>query len=109
MEIAIKTFITNARGYIHKTFDLDRTAILSGIRIIVVTILPILLGSFLQRPDLGIMGFLGGLYAVLADVGGAYRVRAFAMCVATLGISLAAFVATLIGGNVWLAVPLMFL
>jgi Predicted membrane protein len=109
MENICKSFFISVRRYIHTTFSVERTSMLNSIRITVVTVLPIVMGVILKRPDLGMMGFLGGLYATLADVGGAYRTRAFSMSVATLGISLAAFVGTIVGWNVWLAAPLMFL
>ncbi|BCL79523.1 TIGR01666 family membrane protein [Ktedonobacteria bacterium brp13] len=109
MEDALKSLTTSVRYYVRTAFQLDKNSITAGIRMTLITVLPIIVGVFLKRPDLGVMAFLGGLYAILADVGGLYHTRAFAMGIATLGISLAAFVATLIGGSVWLAVPLMFL
>ncbi|GCE23806.1 FUSC family protein [Dictyobacter kobayashii] len=88
---------------------LDRSAIINGIRVTAITVIPILLGLQLHQYDMGVMCFLGGLYVVLADVGGLYRSRAFAMGSATIGVALAAFVATISGSILWLAVPLMFL
>ncbi|GCE08631.1 FUSC family protein [Dictyobacter aurantiacus] len=95
--------------YITTNLRLDRPAVISGIRVTAITVIPLLLGMVLHKAELGMMCFLSGLYVVLADVGGLYRTRAFAMGAATLGVTLAAFVATLSGGIFWLAVPLMFL
>ncbi|GCF10031.1 FUSC family protein [Dictyobacter arantiisoli] len=109
MQDAVRSLTSSVRYYMRTAFQLDKASITGGIRMTLITVLPIIVGAFLKRADLGVMVFMGGLYAILADVGGLYRTRAFAMGIATLGISLAAFVATLIGGSVWLAVPLMLL
>ncbi|GER90295.1 hypothetical protein KDW_44570 [Dictyobacter vulcani] len=95
--------------HIYTNLSLDRPTFINGVRITAITLIPVLLGMVFHAYNLGVMCFLGGLYVVLADVGGTYRSRAFAMGSATLGVALAAFVATLAGGTIWLAVPLMFL
>lgn len=95
--------------YLTTNLRLDKSAIISGMRITAITIIPLLMGMLLHQSDLGMMCFLSGLYVSLADVGGLYRSRAFAMGSATLGVAVAAFVATLTGSIFWLAVPLMFL
>ncbi|GCE30849.1 hypothetical protein KDA_63330 [Dictyobacter alpinus] len=100
-----KTFLK----HIHTNLSLDRPTIINGLRMTGITVIPILVGMLLHAYELGVMCFLSGLYVALADVGGTYRSRAFAMGTATVGVALAAFVATLTGSIIWLAVPLMFL
>ncbi|GCE16144.1 FUSC family protein [Tengunoibacter tsumagoiensis] len=94
---------------IHLSVSLNQDAFLSGLRITLISIPPLLLGLMMKRLDVTGMAFLGGLYACLADVGGIYRQRALSMGLATICMALAAFIATLVGGIFWLAIPLMFL
>lgn len=114
MRMSVQSYLSYlVRGYtgltsIKNLFSTDKSTALASIRITIITVSPILIGMLLNEPMLGLFGFLGGLYAVLADVGGMYHKRALAMGLATLGTAFAAWLATLVGGVIWLAVPLMF-
>lgn len=93
---------------IRSAFSLSRQDALAGGRIATIALLPLIFGSLTGRAELGLMGYLGGLYACMADVGGAYQTRALSMGYAAVFTALAAFLSTLAGSVVWLAVPLMF-
>jgi uncharacterized membrane protein YccC len=94
---------------IRSAFNLNRQDALAGMRIATIGLLPLFIGSLAGQPVLGLMGYLGGLYACMADVGGAYQARALSMGLATMFLAVVGFLATLAGGAIWLAVPLMFL
>lgn len=99
----------SVRRYISAIRHLERATIVNSVRIALICVCPVIMGLLLGRLDLGVMGFLGGLYVALADMGGTHRARAVTMSTATLGVACAAFVATLVGGNAWLAAGVMFL
>ncbi len=94
---------------VRSVFNLNRQDVLAGTRIATIGLLPLFIGSLAGQPGLALMGYLGGLYACLADVGGAYQARALSMGLATIFLAVVGFLATVAGGAIWLAVPLMFL
>ena len=83
-------------------------SVAAGVRTTTATLVPLVLGQVLGHPAAGLMVGSGGLYVSLSDIGGPYRAKAVTMGVATLSLAAAAFLGTVAGGSLWVAVPLMF-
>ena len=79
----------------------------AGLRGAVATTTPLLLHSAIARPELAFAG-LAGFAVVLADKGGAYRIRARSMAVILATGSLVTLLGTLIGPHALLSAPLVF-
>lgn len=78
----------------------------AGLRAALATTAPLLLSSVIGRPELAFAG-LAGFVVVLADKGGAYRIRALSMSAMTLAGTLVTLLGTLSATLPWVAVPLV--
>ena len=83
-------------------------SVAAGVRTTTATLVPLVLGQVLGHPAAGLMVGSGGFNVSLSDIGGPYRAKAVTMGVATLILAAAAFLGTVAGGILWVAVPLMF-
>src|SRR5262249_10099662 len=87
----------------------ERSAVAGGIRTTAAAMAPLIIGYLMGRPSLGTIAAIGALNVSLADIGGLYRSKAQAMAVATIGVSVAVFLATVPGSIAWLAPAIAFL
>lgn len=84
-----------------------RPAYAAGVRGALVVVVPLAAGTMLGLRDALWVG-IAGYNVVLADRGGAYRVRARTLAATTCASAVLAAVATFAGGTLVLAVPLAF-
>jgi uncharacterized membrane protein YccC len=105
----MSSIIQTSKTLVHNALQIDKNMLSSGLRISIICIPPILIGYLVGQATAGIICFIAGLYAVLADVGGAYRHRAKSMGATTLLMTISAPIAILAGNNTWYSIALMFL
>jgi uncharacterized membrane protein YccC len=86
-----------------------KPAIVYGLRTLVVLIAPIGVGIIFGHPAASVVAVLAAMFVGMADVGGAYRQKAIAMSAATIGVTVALLIASLVGTTLWLAVPTTFI
>ncbi|OKH52665.1 hypothetical protein NIES2101_13555 [Calothrix sp. HK-06] len=98
-------------GFFKSLISVDPTkiAIFIGLRTAIAVGVPLIIGVVTGHILNGISIAVGALLVSLTDVGGAYKTKAVAMVTATIGVAASAFVGTLVGGHIWLTIPLMFL
>ena len=89
------------------TLARTRPAYAAGVRAAVATVGPLFVATLLGNAG-GTWLSLGGFNAALADKGGSYRDRAFAMAAVMVGSALAVLLGSLGGHHLWMAVPLTF-
>jgi len=83
-----------------------KPAIAAGLRMMVTIVAPVAAGMATGHLEAGLMSAVAALNVGLIDDGSPYVRRLFRMSVATVGLAVSVFVATLAGGRPWLAVPL---
>jgi uncharacterized membrane protein YccC len=86
-----------------------KPAIVYGLRTLVVLIAPIGVGMIVGHPASSVVAVLAAMFVEMADVGGAYRQKATAMSAATIGVTVALLIGSLVGNTLWLAVPTTFI
>ena len=86
-----------------------KPAIVYGLRTLVMLIAPIGVGILVDHPAASVIVVLGAMFVSMADVGGAYRQKAIAMGAATIGMTGALLIASLVGNNPIVAIPTTFL
>jgi uncharacterized membrane protein YccC len=94
---------------IRDMFNFSRADLFKSLQITFAVMMPIVIAQIAGQSELGIICFLAALYAILADVGGAYRARALSMGIATIWMALGSLIATLAGTIPWLAVLVVVL
>jgi uncharacterized membrane protein YccC len=94
---------------IRDIFNFSRADLFKSLQITFAVMMPIIIAQIVGQPELGIICFLAALYAILADVGGAYRARALSMGIATIWMALGSLIATLAGTTPWLAILVVVL
>ncbi len=92
------------RQKLHTWWLVDRQDVLVGLRMTVISVTPLIVATALKHLTAGSNAFLSGLYTSLADTGNTYKQRAIAMGLATLGMTITAFGATLFGNIGWLTI-----
>jgi uncharacterized membrane protein YccC len=88
--------------------DSTKIAIFNGLRTAITVGVPLIIGVVTDHTLTGMTIAVGALLVSLTDVGSPYHSKAVAMITATIGVAISAFIGTLVGKYVWLAVPLMF-
>ena len=86
-----------------------KPAIIYGLRTLVMLIAPIGVGIIVGHPAASVVVVLGAMFVSMADVGGAYRQKAVAMGAATIGVTGALLIASLVGSNPTLVIPTTFI
>jgi uncharacterized membrane protein YccC len=86
-----------------------KPAIVYGLRTLVVLIAPIGVGILVGHPGASVVAVLAAMFVGMADVGGAYRQKATAMTAATIGVTVALLIGSLVGSNLWLTIPTTFI
>ncbi len=93
----------------HFQLQPGKPAIVYGLRTLVMLIAPIGVGILVGHPAATVIVVLGAMFVGMADVGGAYRQKAVAMSAATIGMTGALLIASLVGSNPTLAIPTTFI
>jgi uncharacterized membrane protein YccC len=83
-----------------------KPAIAAGLRMMVTVVGPVATGMATGHLAFGLMSAVAALNVGLTDDGGPYGQRLSRMCVATVGLAVSVFAATLAGSRLWIAVPL---
>ena len=86
-----------------------KPAIVYGLRTLVILVAPIGVGIIFGHPASSVVAVMAAMFVGMADVGGAYRQKAAAMSAATIGITVALLIGSLVGSNLWLTIPTTFL
>jgi uncharacterized membrane protein YccC len=89
--------------------ELGKPAIANGLRAALSLGVPMLIGQFINQRESGLFVGLIAYFVNLANVAGSYQIKAKAMVIATLGITISVFVGTLVASIPILAVLLTFL
>lgn len=95
-------------AHLRTMITLDAAAWKNGVRMAIVSVVPILIGTLTAHLAFGIMAFLSAFCVASADVGGAYQKRALSMFSAAVFMTVTVLVATIAGANLWLVTLLMF-
>ena len=82
-----------------------KPAIAAGLRMMVTVVGPVAAGMATGHLKAGLMASVASLNVGLTDDGGPYAPRLSRMCVATVGLAVSIFAATLAGRWLWIAVP----
>jgi mono/diheme cytochrome c family protein len=83
-------------------------SLMTGGRTTAAVLVPLIIGQLVGDAAGAMMVGIGGLNVSLSDIGGPYRNKAVTMGVATLSVAAAAYLGTIVGGSLWLSLPLMF-
>jgi uncharacterized membrane protein YccC len=86
-----------------------KPAIANGLRAALSLGMPMLIGQFIDQRESGLFVGLIAYFVNLANVAGSYQIKAKAMAIATLGITISVFIGTLVASIPILAVILTFL
>ncbi|WP_373546643.1 FUSC family protein [Chamaesiphon sp.] len=86
-----------------------KPAIANGLRAALSLGIPMLIGQFIDQRESGLFVGLIAYFVNLANVAGSYQIKAKAMAIATLGITISVFIGTLVANIPILAVILTFL
>ncbi len=86
-----------------------KPAIVYGLRTLVVLIAPIGVGITVGHPAASVVAVMAAMFVGMADVGGAYRQKAAAMSAATIGVTVALLIGSLVGSTLSIAVPTTFI
>ncbi len=87
----------------------EKPALANGLRAALSLGIPMLIGQFINQRESGLFVGLIAYFVNLANVAGSYQIKAKAMAIATLGITISVFVGTLVASIPIFAVILTFL
>jgi FUSC-like inner membrane protein yccS len=116
-----RTVISDAqmKGFVSKALTLMtmvgstsvpwKLSMATGVRTTVGAIVPLVIWQLAGNAAAGMIVGIGGLIVSLSDIGGPYRTKAVVMGVATISGAAATFLGTIVGGSLWLSLPLVFL
>ena len=86
-----------------------KPAIIYGLRTLVTLIAPIGVGILIGHAAATVIVVLAAMFVGMADIGGAYRQKAVAMGAATIGVTGALLIGSLVGSNPTLFIPTTFI
>jgi uncharacterized membrane protein YccC len=91
---------------IRSLFAVDRSALLTGVRITMSAIVPLIAGQHLGQSSFALMAALGGLFVAVSDTDGFFRIQILSLTATTVGIIVVAFIGTIVGSTLWGAILL---
>src|SRR5260370_12475498 len=91
---------------IRSLFAVDRPALLTGVRITTSAMVPLIVGQLLGQSTFALMAAFGVLNVAASDTDGFFRIQILSLIATTVGIIVAAFLATIVGNIPWGAILL---
>ncbi|MDZ8186400.1 MAG: FUSC family protein [Nostoc sp. ChiSLP02] len=98
-------------GWLLQQFQLKpgKPDIFSGLRSLLILGVPIGVGIMTGNAATSAIATMAAWFVGMVNVEGTYRQKAIAMTAATMSITAVFFIASLVSGNLWLAIPATFL